>query len=34
MKEIVDNTAKAFNCKAEVNIKHLYPAVINHAKET
>lgn len=34
MKEIVENTAKAFNCEAKVDIHHKYPAVINHSKPT
>ena len=34
IKSITSNIAKAFDCEAEMDIVPLYPAVLNHPKET
>ena len=34
IRTITENIAKAMNCTADIDITHLYPAVINHSTET
>ena len=34
IRTIAESTAAAMECKCEVDISDLYPAVINHEKET